>query len=105
MRRCAADVLAFYLALRDGAAEAHRPLGHALQIPTSFLGQPLVTPESVAAARALGLHMHVWTINDPPEMHRLLDLGVDGLMSDVPDVLLGVLDERGSGGPRYPVLA
>ncbi len=88
-----ADVLAFYLALRDGALEAHRPAGHALQIPTSFLGQPLVTPESVGAARALGLHMHVWTVNDEDEMRALLRAGVHGVMSDFPGRLVRVARE------------
>ncbi len=88
-----ADVLTFYVALRDGALEAHRPLGHALQIPTSFLGQPLVTPESVAAARALGLHLHVWTINDEDEMRALLRAGVHGVMSDFPGRLVSVARE------------
>lgn len=88
-----ADVLAFYVGLRDGALESHRPLGHALQIPTSFLGQPLVTPESVAGARALGLHMHVWTINGEDEMRALIRAGVHGLMSDFPARLIRVARE------------
>ena len=39
--------------------------------------------------------MHVWTIDEPAEMHRLLDLGVDGLMTDRPAVLKDVFVERG----------
>jgi glycerophosphoryl diester phosphodiesterase len=88
-----ADVLEFYLALRDGALEAHRPLGHALQVPPSFLGQSLVTPESIAAAETLGLHMHVWTINDEDEMRALLHAGVHGVMSDFPGRLVRVASE------------
>jgi glycerophosphoryl diester phosphodiesterase len=92
-----ADVLAFYVALRDRAIEAHRPLGHALQIPTSFLGQSLVTPESVAAAEALELHMHVWTINDEDEMRALLRAGVHGVMSDFPERLVRIAREIAAG--------
>ena len=39
--------------------------------------------------------MHVWTIDDPAEMNRLLDLGVDGIMTDKPTVLKQVLTDRG----------
>jgi glycerophosphoryl diester phosphodiesterase len=84
------DVVAFYRALAEERLDAFQPRGHALQIPTEFMGEPLVTPESVAGARRAGLLMHVWTINDPAEMRHLLDLGVDGLMSDFPGLLLEV---------------
>jgi len=78
------DVLAFYKALDEGELRSLEPPGHALQIPPSFLERPLVTRESVEAAHALGLFVHVWTVNEPSEMERLLELGVDGLMSDFP---------------------
>jgi glycerophosphoryl diester phosphodiesterase len=89
------DVLAFFQALLEGRIEAFRPAGQALQIPTSFAGQPLVTEESLAAARRLGLFVHVWTVNEPDEMRRLLALGVDGLMSDDPARLLEVARAMG----------
>jgi glycerophosphoryl diester phosphodiesterase len=66
-----------------------------LQIPVRQAGLELVTTATVAAAHANGLAVHVWTIDDPLEMHRLLDLGVDGIMTDRPSVLRTVLEDRG----------
>jgi glycerophosphoryl diester phosphodiesterase len=84
------DVLAFFRALAEDALDRFEPRGHALQIPTEFMGSPLVTPESVAGARRVGLHMHLWTVNELDEMRQLLDQGVDGLMSDFPSRLIEV---------------
>jgi len=55
----------------------------------------IITEASVAAAHALGLEIHAWTINDEAEMERLLDLGVDALMTDFPARAFGVLRRRG----------
>lgn len=68
----------------------------ALQVPAAAGPLPLVTRRSVAAAHRQGLQVHVWTVNDEPEMHRLLDLGVDGLISDRADMLARVLSQRSS---------
>jgi glycerophosphoryl diester phosphodiesterase len=56
---------------------------------------PIVDRRFVDAAHRRGVLVHVWTINDPAEMRRLLDLGVDGLVTDRPSVLQGVLAARG----------
>jgi glycerophosphoryl diester phosphodiesterase len=70
-----------------------------LQIPTGHVvaGRrlDLVTPALVDRAHVLGKHVHVWTIDDAAEMHRLFDLGVDGIVSDRIDTLAAVLAERG----------
>ncbi|MDQ1248357.1 MAG: Glycerophosphodiester phosphodiesterase [Actinomycetota bacterium] len=63
----------------------------AVQVPPSSRGLPLITRGSVAAAHALGMQVHAWTINDPRQMRRLLDLGVDGVVTDVPSVALEVI--------------
>lgn len=65
-----------------------------VQVPTRRGPVPIITERFLDAAHARGLPVHVWTINDPDEMHQLLDLGVDGIMTDAPDVLKQVLDER-----------
>jgi glycerophosphoryl diester phosphodiesterase len=67
----------------------------ALQVPHRRGRLPVTTRALVQRAHAAGKHVHVWTIDDPAEMHELLDLGVDGLMTDRTDILRHVLVERG----------
>jgi glycerophosphoryl diester phosphodiesterase len=70
--------------------------GHvALQVPAAYEAITIVDERFVAAAHRHGLAVHVWTIDEPEEMQRLIDLGVDGIMSDRPTVLEGVLQEAG----------
>lgn len=66
-----------------------------VQVPTHVGGRTLVEPIFVRAAHTLGLQVHVWTVDDADEMHRLLDLEVDGIMTDRPTVLREVLVSRG----------
>lgn len=66
-----------------------------VQLPVARYGVTLVTAKSIAYAHRLGLKVHVWTVNDGDEMHRLIDLGVDGLMSDDCALLKSVLISRG----------
>ncbi|MFF3910441.1 glycerophosphodiester phosphodiesterase [Streptomyces sp. NPDC001848] len=68
----------------------------AAQVPEFHSGVPVVDHRFVRTAHALGLQVHVWTVNEPDRMHRLLDLGVDGIMTDHIDTLRKVLEERGT---------
>jgi glycerophosphoryl diester phosphodiesterase len=54
-----------------------------------------VDEKLVRAAHNAGLQVHVWTVNTVAEMNRLLDMGVDGIITDRPDLLKEVLVERG----------
>lgn len=74
----------------SGQLAGYQPPGQALQIPPEYNGIPLVTAQTVGAAHTLGCEVHVWTINEPQEMERLLALGVDGIMSDFPDRMVAV---------------
>jgi glycerophosphoryl diester phosphodiesterase len=67
----------------------------ALQVPRRRGRLPIVTRSLVRRAHAAGIHVHVWTVDEPCEMHELLDLGVDGLITDRTDVLKDVLTGRG----------
>ena len=58
-------------------------------------GVELVTTEFVERAHEAGKAVHVWTINDSDEMDRLLDLGVDGIITDRPSLLEEHLQQRG----------
>lgn len=73
-----------------------RPAANCVQVPTSMRGVPLVDRRFVERCHRLDLAVHVWTIDDPAEMERLLDLGVDGIMTDRPAVLREVLERRGT---------
>jgi glycerophosphoryl diester phosphodiesterase len=90
------EVFDFIQRVATGELAGYHPPGHAIQIPPEFQGVPLVTEQTLAAAHEVGCEMHVWTINDAHEMVRLLDLGVDGVMSDFPDLLLQVARQRSS---------
>jgi glycerophosphoryl diester phosphodiesterase len=66
----------------------------AAQVPVAFGRVTVLDEQFVARAHRNEVPVHVWTIDDPGEMHRLLDLGVDGIMTDRPDVLRDVYIER-----------
>jgi len=75
-----------------GWTPARRPA--AAQVPSSYGPIPVVTRRFVRNAHRRGHPVHVWTIDEPDEMRRLLDLGVDGIMTDRPERLRDVLAER-----------
>jgi glycerophosphoryl diester phosphodiesterase len=65
------------------------------QVPTHYQETEVVTAAFVGEAHRRGMQVHVWTIDEATEMERLLDLGVDGIMTDRPAVLREVLERRG----------
>jgi glycerophosphoryl diester phosphodiesterase len=81
------------------AGLARFPAGCA-QVPLQLGGRALVDERFIAAAHARGLQVHVWTVDTPEEATALLDLGVDGIMTDRPAMLREVLEKRGQWMPR-----
>jgi len=67
----------------------------AVQVPQTYRRMPVVTARFVATAHAYGLAVHVWTVNDAADMARLLDMGVDGLITDRPTLARELLRARG----------
>lgn len=84
-------VRGFWVLSTIGAASLATPAMEALQVPVREGSLTVVTPRLVAGAHDRNVDVHVWTIDDADEMRRLLDLGVDGIITDRPDRLLRVL--------------
>jgi glycerophosphoryl diester phosphodiesterase len=94
-------VAQFWQAVQDGAGEDRLPQSvfHALQVPATYERTVIVDHRFVTRAHERGVAVHVWTIDDAGEMADLVDLGVDGIMTDRPTTLSEVLAQRGAAWP------
>jgi glycerophosphoryl diester phosphodiesterase len=81
------QVGAFWASSQGPLPGAPNPRYKALQVPITFEGQEVVTEDFVTDAHANNLAVHVWTINDRETMEWLIDIGVDGIMTDRPTLL------------------
>lgn len=72
------------------------------QVPERFKGYRILTPAVIRAAHHRNIPVHVWTVNDPADMRRLLEWGVDGIQSDRIDLLSAILVED-HGRPPPPI--
>ncbi len=88
----AAEVMDFVV---RSASSEYRPPGFALQVPARWNDQDIVTPDFVSLAHGHSIEVHVWTVNSATEIHRLLDLGVDGIITDFPAMARSVYVQRG----------
>ncbi|WP_299596154.1 glycerophosphodiester phosphodiesterase [uncultured Microbulbifer sp.] len=87
------EVRDFALASKLGAFRLMSPQYQALHIPLEYDGIELVSRSSVVQVQNHGVRVDVWTINDEDEMRRLIEMGVDGIMTDRPDRLFKVIGE------------
>lgn len=90
-----AEIFAFWLAARAGLTPIVSVEYDALQVPVRAGGLEIVNRAFVEAAHARGLQVHVWTIDDAAQMQALIELGVDGIMTDQPRRLAVLARELG----------
>ena len=86
----AAALFALKLGLMPHARQLLRDV-QAVQVPERLRGVRIISPRTVRLMKRSGVEVHVWTVNDPDHMRRLLDLGVDGLVTDRADLALAVV--------------
>lgn len=88
------EVRGFFYAQTLRVSAFYRPTADALQVPENFGSIQVLSPHFVQAAHAREVAVHAWTINDPEAMRRLLAMGVDGIITDRPDLALEVLGRK-----------
>lgn len=96
------ELYAFYALHLARLARYYRPPVDAFQMPErTGSGRQVLSPRWIAEAHARNVAVHVWTVDETEDMARLLDWGVDGIITDRPDRLARLLHERG-GRPLPP---
>ncbi len=86
------EVRSFFYRYLAFAGQTYAPPASAVQVPEFRSGFHILTPRFVQASQRRNLNVHAWTINDPHDMQRMLNLGVDGIITDRPDLLLDLLN-------------
>jgi len=94
----------FFVRFRLGLGRFALPRADVVQVPERWRGVRVVSRRFVTLLATAGIPVHVWTVNERDAMHRLLEWGVEGIISDRPDVLGRVLHER-NGRPLMPAHA
>jgi glycerophosphoryl diester phosphodiesterase len=90
----ARELRAFFALHLIGLSHRYAPEVDAFQIPERYAGRQVLSPGFVRAAHDHNVPVHVWTVDEEPDMRRLLDWGVDGIITDRPDRLAKVLHEK-----------
>ena len=92
------EVINFFVRQKLGLADSYSPPGQAVQVPEYRSGLHVLTDGFVKDSQKRNMDVHAWTINEVEDMQRMIDLGVDGIITDYPDRLLAVL----SRSPEQP---
>jgi glycerophosphoryl diester phosphodiesterase len=85
------EVRLFFVLNTIGLSAAYQPTIFAFQVPEYSAGLQVVTHSFVRNAQQHNIHVHPWTINDTESMQRMIDAGVNGIITDYPDLLLELL--------------
>jgi glycerophosphoryl diester phosphodiesterase len=85
------EVRVLYVLSRAWLGRIYSAPAEAAQVPEYSGDLHVVTPRFLSAAHGRGMEVHVWTVNEPDDMGRMLDLGLDGIITDYPDRLLALL--------------
>jgi glycerophosphoryl diester phosphodiesterase len=88
------EVSRFLALVKAGLGDSYSPPMQALQVPENLGSLQVVSKEFVDTAHRRNLKVHVWTINETADMQRLIEMGVDGIMTDYPDRLLTLLGRQ-----------
>jgi glycerophosphoryl diester phosphodiesterase/membrane-associated phospholipid phosphatase len=96
------ETYGFYVRQLLGLHPWWSPPGEVFHVPETFDDRRVVTPRFTRAAERLGVDVQVWTVNDPVQMHRILDAGAHGIMTDYPDRVVEVLAERAATAESDP---
>lgn len=88
------EVTKFVLLHKLGLHTLYKTKVDSIEMPVKVAGVDLIDPKLIHAAKRRGMDVHYWTINNLETMEELLELGVDGIISDRPDIMIDLLDER-----------
>jgi glycerophosphoryl diester phosphodiesterase len=87
------EIRDFWLRSRGGREDGFDVAMAAFQVPEYAGSLHVVDEDFVAAARTIGVEVHVWTVNERDQMERMIELGVDGIITDYPDQVIDLLSD------------
>ena len=86
------EITLFVLLERIKLGHLFNSPGYSIQLPTKYGDFAILTPELVKLAQNLNMHVDVWTVNDPVELEIVSNIGVDGIITDRPDIAISLRD-------------